>query len=114
LPADSEARFHTRSGVLTARQKDDWIELDFPAAPAHAVAEPEGLAKALGIEPLSVHRSTSDLLVEIADEKSLRTLRPDMVRLAAIEARGIIVTSLAISDRFDFVSRFFAPAVGID
>lgn len=114
LPADSEARFHTRSGLLTARKDEDWIELDFPAQPASPAEVPEGLARALGAEPLSVHRSRTDLLVEIGDEKSIRTLHPDFGALALIDARGIIVTSPAISDRFDFVSRFFAPRAGIN
>ncbi|HUE96020.1 MAG TPA: PhzF family phenazine biosynthesis protein [Longimicrobiaceae bacterium] len=113
LPASAEACFHTRSGVLTATKDEDWIELDFPAQPAEPVEEPEGLARALGVQPLSVHRSRSDLLVEISDEKALRTLHPNFGELGLIDARGVIVTSPAISDRFDFASRFFAPRSGI-
>lgn len=113
LPEDMDARFHTRSGFLTAHRNGDWIELDLPARAATPIEEPAELARALGLEPLSVHRGEDDLLVEVADEKSIRTMRPDMAGLASIETRGIIVTSPAISERFDFVSRFFAPRAGI-
>ena len=113
LAPDKVARFHTRSGELTARRDEDWIELDFPAQPAEPTEEPDGLERALGVPVLSVHRSRTDLLVELSDEKSIRTLHPDMTHLALIDARGVIVTSPAISDRFDFVSRFFAPRTGI-
>lgn len=113
LPLDQEARFHTRSGVLTAARDDGWIQLDFPLQVVSSSSMPEGLESALGVDVVSVHRAGSDLLVELADEKTIRTLRPDMHSLAAIEARGVIVTSPAISEKFDFVSRFFAPSVGI-
>jgi PhzF family phenazine biosynthesis protein len=113
LPADAVARFHTRSGVLTARRDDDWIELDFPAQPATPTEEPDGLARSLGVTPISVHRSRSDILVELPDEKMVRTLKPDMAGLKNVDARGVIVTSPAVSDRIDFVSRFFAPRSGI-
>lgn len=113
LDKAENARFHTRSGELTARRDEDWIELDFPAQPATPAEAPDGLERALGVPILSVHRSRSDLLVELGDEKSIRTLHPDMGLLAKIDTRGVIVTSPAISDRFDFVSRFFAPRAGI-
>ena len=113
LPVDRDARFHTRGGVLTARKMDDWIEMDFPACEAESCPTPDGLELALGGSVVSVHRSGPNLLVELPDEKTVRTLRPDMARLSRIDATGCMVTSAAISDRFDFVSRFFAPRVGI-
>lgn len=109
-----EARFHTRSGLLTAIRDDDWIELDFPAQPAEETDAPEGLEQSLGIEIGPVFRSRTDLLVEVADEKTVRTLHPDFSRLAMVDVRGLIVTSEAISERFDFVSRFFAPRAGVN
>jgi len=108
------ARFHTRSGVLEARKDGDWIEMDFPADFPEPIEQPSGLVQALGTQPLSVHRGRSDLLVEVDSEKTLRTLRPDFTKLRALEARGIIVTAPALTGRFDFVSRFFAPRVGVD
>ena len=112
LPADQEAHFHTRSGLIVARRAGELIEMDFPAEEAKAAAVPDGLERALGTALVSVRCGHSYLLVELRDEKTIRTLRPDMSRLAALNAKGIIVTSRAISDRFDFVSRFFAPRAG--
>lgn len=111
---DEPIHFHTRSGELVARRGEDgWIELDFPATIAAGCAPPEKLSRALGAEVVSTGRSRFDLLVEVADEKVVRTIRPDMGLLAGLDARGVIVTSPAISARFDFVSRFFAPRVGV-
>jgi PhzF family phenazine biosynthesis protein len=107
-------RFHTRSGVLTAVRSGDWIELDFPATPPDSLAAPPGLADAIGVSPLYVGRSRFDFLVEVASEASVVGLRPDFQRLAALPARGVIVTSQAASPEWDFVCRFFAPAAGID
>ena len=107
------ARFHTRSGLLTARRAGAWIELDFPAQPASPIAEPEGLAEALGVPIRAVAKNAADLVVEVGSDSVVGAVQPDFGRLAAIEARGIIVTSLARSERWDFVSRFFAPRVGI-
>lgn len=115
LKEGDEARFHTRSGLLTARRDDhDWIELDFPAISSNPVDPPEGLARALGIEPVAVFRGTTDLLVLVEDEKVVRTMHPNFGALGMIDARGVIVTSEAIADRFDFVSRFFAPRAGVN
>jgi PhzF family phenazine biosynthesis protein len=114
LPPGATARFHTRSGLLTAVREGAWIHLDFPAEPARPVTPPDTLARALGVEPLWVGRSRFDLLVELADEKTVRTVSPDLGLLRALDARGVIVTSRAVGDRADFVSRFFAPRVGVD
>jgi PhzF family phenazine biosynthesis protein len=113
-PGDEPIVFHTRSGEITARRVDDWIEMDFPAEPARECSAPEGLERALGVGPISVHRNRFDLLVELDGEKALRTLTPDLQLLRDLDARGVIVTAPALADRFDFVSRFFAPRVGVD
>lgn len=113
LGDEEEARFHTRSGLLTARRVGDWIEMDFPAVPAHEVAAPDSLTEALGVPPLWVGRSTSDLLVLLDGEKQVRSLSPEMQLLRRLEVRGVIVTSEAVSTGSDFVSRFFAPRVGV-
>ncbi|MEX2571890.1 MAG: PhzF family phenazine biosynthesis protein [Gemmatimonadota bacterium] len=114
LPADQIAHFHTRSGLLTARKLEDgWIEMDFPATGAEAADPPENLARALRAEPVWVGRSRYDLLVELADEKTIRTIQPEFSLLSGMAPRGVIVTSPAISERFDFVSRFFAPRAGV-
>jgi PhzF family phenazine biosynthesis protein len=105
--------FHTNSGVLTCSRSGDWIELDFPATPAtEAVAAP-GLLAALDVEPLFVGCTKFDYLVVVDSEDTIRSLRPDFEALRRLAVRGIIVTSVSDDDRFEFVSRFFAPGSGI-
>jgi PhzF family phenazine biosynthesis protein len=114
LRADEPARFHTRSGLLTCAQSESTIVLDFPAEREHSAEVPSGLAEALGVEILYTGRNRMDYLVEVADGPILRALQPDFRRLAEISARGIIVTCASDDANFDFLSRFFAPAFGID
>lgn len=114
LSSHEQARFHTFSGLLTAERLDDWIQLDFPATPAEPTVEPPGLAKALGVKPTFVGKSKFDYLIELENEEQVRELEPDFRLLAGVPARGVIVTSRAQSGEYDFISRFFAPAAGID
>ncbi|HEX7049899.1 MAG TPA: PhzF family phenazine biosynthesis protein [Longimicrobiales bacterium] len=114
LAPEATARFHTRSGLLTAVRSGDRIVLDFPAKPEEATTAPEGLAHALGITPAYVGRNKFDLLVELPSEAAVRELAPDFARLRTIDARGVIVTARAATRDYDFVSRFFAPRVGVD
>src|SRR5262245_61827347 len=110
-------RFDTRGGRLTATRRDGWIALDFPATPPEDTQPPAGLLEALGLEPrdvASVGRSRFDLLVESNSEEIVARLKPDFTRLGAIDTRGVMVTSRSSSGERDFVSRFFAPSVGID
>lgn len=106
-------RYATRSGELRARSDGELIELDFPSRPPAAAETPSGLAEALGVQPQWVGCSTEDLLVELASDAVVRSLNPDMGALLRVTARGIIATAASADERFDFVSRFFAPAVGI-
>ena len=114
LPATDTARFHTRSGLLTAERRGDWIELDFPVTPEEPAEAPPGLVEGLGIAPKYIGKSRFDYLVELDSEEAVRNLKPDFGRLKGISARGIIATSRSASPDCDFVSRFFAPAAGID
>jgi len=114
IEADAPVRFHTRSGLLTAERVGDWIEMDFPATRATRAQTPEGLERALGITALWVGRNQFDYLVEVESETTVRALRPDLATLGRLPVRGVIVTSRSESSGFDFVSRFFAPASGID
>ena len=113
LPAHETARFHTRSGLLTAQKTGDWITLDFPAEPASEVAPPAGLAEALGVALRWVGKNRFDYLIEVDSEATVRALQPDTTALLRIPARGFMVTALADTPEFDFVSRFFGPEVGI-
>ena len=94
--------------------RGEWIELNFPAKPERSVPEPEGLGKALGLTPKYVGRNDSDFLVEAESERIVRGLHPDFGALKGLGVRGVMVTSRTDSTDFDFVSRFFAPGVGVD
>lgn len=114
LKATETARFHTRSGVLTAENKGAWIEMDFPATLPQAAAPPTGLEAALETKASYVGRSRFDYLLELESESAVRAVNPDFGALRRVETRGVIVTSRASSDGYDFVSRFFAPAAGVN
>jgi PhzF family phenazine biosynthesis protein len=115
LPRDDQARFHTKSGLLTATFDGERIELDFPATREERADAPAGLLESLGIgEPLYIGRNKFDYLIELQSEDDVRAVTPDFGRLRGVEARGVIVTSRASSSDYDFVSRFFAPAVGVN
>ncbi|MGH7497926.1 MAG: PhzF family phenazine biosynthesis protein [Gemmatimonadales bacterium] len=112
LTGGAVARFHTRSGVLTAERRDGLIWLDFPATPAIAAEAPDELRRGLGVPLAWVGRTPFDYLVEVDSEKTLRSLAPDLLLLARIPVRGVIVTARSEGE-WDFVSRFFAPAAGV-
>jgi PhzF family phenazine biosynthesis protein len=120
LAADRPALFRTRSGRLAAvRAADGSIALDLPAEPATQLAATDELARAtaraLGCEPVWIGRNRFDLLVELAHEATVRSLQPDIAALGRLPVRGVIVTAVASRDDvgYDFVSRFFGPAVGV-
>lgn len=113
LKAGEVARFHTRSGLLTAAQAGEWIELDFPVKVETAAEAPDGLIKALGVQPKYVGKNQFDYLVEV-EESELLGMEPDHGLLRTIPVRGVIVTSRSSNSGFDFLSRFFAPGSGID
>jgi PhzF family phenazine biosynthesis protein len=114
VAAGERAVFHTRSGILSAVKQGDWIEMDFPSEPEKNAAAPAELIGALEVEPLYTGRNRFDYLVEVDCEETVRNLNPDMTRLKRVDMRGVIVTSRSLSAGYDFVSRFFAPAVGVD
>jgi PhzF family phenazine biosynthesis protein len=113
VPADRDIAFRTHSGVLTTSRRDNCIEMDFPLKPAEEAPPPEGLATALGAEVQRVGRNQFDFLAEVESEAVLRTIKPDFAALARLPVRGVIVTSRPAAPGHDFVSRFFAPAVGV-
>ncbi|MFI9066074.1 PhzF family phenazine biosynthesis protein [Streptomyces sp. NPDC053429] len=118
--ANGLIRFGTRSGVLTALAGDDGrITMDFPTSSLSPVEAPAEVGRALGAAVLSVHDTSAhigDLVVELADERAVRELTPDHAALRAYARRGVIVTAAAEDPArgYDFVSRGFFPAVGID
>jgi PhzF family phenazine biosynthesis protein len=105
-------RFRTRkSGVLVVTRRDDLLEMDFPARPAYVQSPPAGLKEALRVTSQEILGSAEDLLVVLDSEKTVREVQPDFIALNRVACRGTIIT--ARGDRSDFVSRFFAPRVGI-
>ena len=110
---DSAIEFLTRSGRLTIRQSEVGIEMDFPAVRGVACNDPGDLCEALHVSARSIVGNKTDYLVEVQGESIVRELRPDFARLAALPVRGIIVTSRSDSPEYDFVSRFFAPRIGV-
>ena len=114
VPQGKPLCFHTRSGVLTCTQNGDFIELDFPSTPPTAVPITSALSEALGAEPSYLGKSCFDYLAVFASAEAVRSLKPDFRKLEKIPVRGVIVTAPADDPSFDFVSRFFAPALGVD
>jgi PhzF family phenazine biosynthesis protein len=106
--------FDTRSGILTATAIGDAIQLDFPADPMRTAESPPGLSEALGAEPVLLGAGKDYLFAELESESMVRGLEPDFRHLARLVPIGICVTAASDNPEFDFVSRFFAPAVGID
>jgi PhzF family phenazine biosynthesis protein len=113
LSSGSIARFHTRSGLLTATRRDGWIEMDFPAEPAAPFDTTFDPAEILGVPAFLAGRNRMDYLVEVPDESALREIQPDFESLSRLPCRGMIVTCRSTGGEFDFMSRFFAPGAGI-
>jgi PhzF family phenazine biosynthesis protein len=114
LQPGEQARFITRSGLLTADRHQDLIELDFPATLEEQTDAPPHLLEALGVTASYIGKNVFDYLVEVDSEETVRMMKPNISLLAQTEARGVIVTSRASSPGYDFVSRFFAPRVGVN
>ena len=104
-------RFESRSGLLTVTREDDLLMLDFPARPAAACALPPELVSGLGLKPGEVLKGTRDYLAVFGSESEVRALQPRMTALEQLDRLGIIVT--APGEKWDFVSRFFAPRAGV-
>lgn len=114
LTSNQPARFKTLSGWLTCQRAGDWTEMDFPALPVVAAEPPAALLEGLCVKPRFVGNAGFKWLVELENEAAVRAVQPDFTRLAQLPVQGIIVTSRAASAEFDFVSRYFAPASGVN
>ncbi len=107
-------RFHAKCGNLDCMKTGSRIRMDFPLIPMKSVATPPGLLDALGIDDGDVGLSSLDYVVVVNDAGSVRALTPNFSTLSKFPVRGIAVTSLSDDPKFDFISRFFAPANGIN
>jgi predicted PhzF superfamily epimerase YddE/YHI9 len=114
LSPEKDARFYTKSGLLTACKRGDEIELDFPSLPATLCDPPPTLHSALGLKPAETLRNERRYLVVYDREKEVRDLKPDIAGVRKIPVQGIIVTAKSETAGYDFVSRFFAPNAGVD
>ena len=107
-----EILFHSKSGVLKVKRKNEQIVLDFPTSEVIEVKLPENIEQAFGILPQKGFIGREDLMYVFESQKEIENLKPDFNFLKTLEMRGIIAT--APSNEYDFVSRFFAPREGID
>jgi PhzF family phenazine biosynthesis protein len=115
IGAEAVARFETRSGTLTAIRRGSLIEVDFPATPATECEPPGALIDALGVRTRFVGRNKWDWLIELASEEAVLAVAPEFGKLKMESVRGVTVTAAASEgEDYDFVSRFFAPAAGVD
>ncbi|GAA4429734.1 PhzF family phenazine biosynthesis isomerase [Bremerella cremea] len=115
MPDGKPIEFESLSGTLTATPVGQAIELDFPIAPAHETVPVDGLLESLGLgEVLFCGKNQYDWLIEIASPQAIRQLQPNFSLLRPLDARGVMVTAQSYDTKYDFISRFFAPAAGID
>jgi PhzF family phenazine biosynthesis protein len=114
LKANELAQFYTRSGLLTAERRGDLIELNFPTLSEEPANVPWEITTGLGVAPKYSGKFGARYLIEVETEEMVRNLRPNFTALSALPERGVTVTSLASSLAYDFVSRYFAPWVGVD
>lgn len=111
-PSLRRVRFRTRSGELQVRRDGEDLVMDFPALPPGPCESPAGLAVALGTVPETV-LAASDYVVLLPSAADVRALQPDMAALAKLDRRGVAVTAAGDEAGADFVSRFFAPRLGV-
>lgn len=111
---DETIHFFTQSGELKASLQKDWIELDFPTLQGKQIEPPAGLMNALGVQACDVWDFGSKVLVEVGSEQTVRALMPDFAALMDQPYADVIVTSRPSSTKFDFISRFFAPQLGVN
>ena len=114
LAGDETAIFDSRSGELKAEKIGDRIFLDFPTTPAQPAKLSDEMLAAIDVKPVFSGFSREDCLIEVETVDEVRDVKIDFQRLAKLEIRGVILTAISEDPSFDFISRFFAPAVGVD
>jgi len=114
VPVDHVITFNTLSGLLGAKREGDWITLDFPANQLTPEELPEGVIAAVGGRPVFSGVSGEKWLLDYSHEAEILALTPDFSALCNIPGRGLIVTSRADQNGVDFVSRYFAPWIGVN
>lgn len=112
-PTRKRVVFHTASGALTVDRAGAGYVMNFPARPSEMVSAPAGLAAALGAAPVEVLANPRNYLAVMEDARTLRRLAPDIAAIARLDRSSVIVTAPGDDGVYDFVSRFFAPAIGV-
>ncbi|MBI9073276.1 MAG: PhzF family phenazine biosynthesis protein [Melioribacteraceae bacterium] len=114
VPKNSQINFYTKSGLLTTVLKNGKIEMDFPASEIEESEPIKNMEDALGTNIISTYKTQFDLLLRVENQKILEDLNPNFDYLARVSDRGVIVTAKSDNEKYDFVSRFFAPTIGIN
>jgi len=114
VPEDVTIPFTSRSGLLPVSRLVDRLAMDLPTDPPQSDLPGKELSCALGVEVREAYQCTRNVLALVQDEQTLRSITPDLARVASCTTFGVIVTSPCETDAYDFVSRFFAPAAGVD
>ena len=107
-----EIHFNSLSGILKVKKENEILVLDFPASPISEIEIPENLEVAFNILPEKCFRGRDDLMLIYNNEQDIHNLNPDFQKILASKTRGVIATASSVE--FDFISRFFAPSVGIN
>jgi PhzF family phenazine biosynthesis protein len=108
----SEISFQSLSGELKVRKEGKELTLNFPADIMQEIEPPAAITEAIGLTPDKAFKGKTDFMLIYQDQSQVEKIRPDLRKLKETQARGVIVT--APGKESDFVSRFFAPAVGVD
>lgn len=113
-PPGQQLRFHTRSGMLSCIQTHGMIELDFPATPATQIPVSEGLKRALKAPIVQAATSRFYQMAVLETAADVRQCQPDYQAMLELQTLGVIITAASDDSRFDIMSRFFAPAMGVN
>jgi PhzF family phenazine biosynthesis protein len=111
---EEELHFQTKSGRLSAKKAGEQLQLNFPLELEVKCDAPMFLLESLGVTPLYIGKNRMDYIIEVASEEIVRGLKPDFNLLQQVKSRGVIVTSKSDSEKYDFVSRCFYPATGVN
>tara|TARA_A100001037_G_scaffold305717_1_gene347000 strand:+ start:8118 stop:8912 length:795 start_codon:yes stop_codon:yes gene_type:complete len=114
-PYDQRIKFITKIGKISCKAVQNWIQMRFPIIEFEEESLPKEIADYIGTIPkFCAKTSLNDFLLEVESEDVLKALQPNFQKLQELECRGVIVTASSDENDFDFVSRFFAPSIGID
>ncbi len=113
-----EIPFHCQAGALAVKASvdDDVLWLDFPARPPVPLSDEalrQRISDIISAPVQSLHQAR-DMIAVLECEQHVHQCQPDLAAIAGLDTFALVVTAPATSDEYDFISRFFAPAQGID